>query len=168
MSGTVVTTWDELTPGCVLPEVVLDVSEQTVILVPVATWDLFPGHHSPRYARSQGQPDMYLNTIALQGVVDRTATDALGPATFVARRTLRMLGSVHPGDRLSGHATVSEVRHDPQRPGGPLEADLSVRLSTGRGVAVEASLTVRSRFDPSPPPAARAPEATDSEDTDDE
>ena len=139
--------WNDLTEGKVLGEVSLDVSETSVILVPVATWDLFPGHHSPEYARSQGQQDMYLNTIALQGVADRTVTDHLGPDAWVTRRKLTMLGSVFPGDQLAGAATVDAVRRSEPE----VEADFTVEMSTPRGPALRATITARRYFTPSPP-----------------
>jgi acyl dehydratase len=129
--------WPSVAVGDVLPEVVLEVSEQTVILVPVATWDLFPGHHSPAYARAQGQRDMYLNTIALQGIADRSVTDALGPRTWIARRKLAMLGSVYPGDTLRGAATVTAVRH------AGSEADFAIEMSTASGPVLRAEITAR-------------------------
>ena len=142
--------WASLAVGDVLPEVVLQVTEQTVILVPVATWDLFPGHHSPAYARAQGQQDMYLNTIALQGVADRAVTDSLGPRTWVVRRKLDMLGSVYPRDTLRGAATVVDVRRSTPV-GTPaaavsqdsIEADFTVDMSTGRGPVLRAEITAR-------------------------
>jgi 3-oxo-4,17-pregnadiene-20-carboxyl-CoA hydratase beta subunit len=131
--------WDTLTAGDVLPEIALEVTEQTVILVPVSTWDLFPGHHSPSYARAQGQQDMYLNTVALQGVADRTITDALGPQTWVMRRRMQMVGSVYPGDTLSGVATVAAVRPSPVP--ASVEADFEVEMSTARGLVLKARTT---------------------------
>lgn len=145
--------WKTLTEGDELPEVALEVTEQTVILVPVATWDLFPGHHSPAYARAQGQQDMYLNTAALQGVVDRAITDALGPRTWVVRRRLNMLGSVYPGDTLRGAATVLAVRRSAPTTStvgatqaavaatSPVEADFSIDMATRRGPVLRAAIT---------------------------
>lgn len=135
--------WEDLAEGSVLPEIALEVTEQTVILVPVATWDLFPGHHSPSYARSQGQPDMYLNTIALQGIADRSVTDHLGASAWVARRKLAMLDSVYPGDRLAGSARVLAVRPVAADGAPGPEADFSLEMSTRRGPALRAELTVR-------------------------
>jgi len=139
--------WASLAVGELLPEVVLQVTEQTVILVPVATWDLFPGHHSPAYARAQGQQDMYLNTIALQGVADRAVTDSLGPRTWLVRRKLEMLGSVYPGDTLRGAATVVAIRRrsldTAGSPDGSVEADFGVEMSTGRGPVLRAEITAR-------------------------
>jgi 3-oxo-4,17-pregnadiene-20-carboxyl-CoA hydratase beta subunit len=131
--------WDTLAAADVLPAIALEVTEQTVILVPVSTWDLFPGHHSPSYARAQGQQDMYLNTIALQGIADRAITDALGPRTWVMRRRMRMTGSVYPGDTVTGVATVTAVR--PSAMPASIEADFAVELSTGRGPVACAQTT---------------------------
>lgn len=131
--------WDELAVGGRLPETALDVTDQTVILVPVSTWDLFPGHHSPAYARAQGQPDMYLNTIALQGLADRSVTDRLGPDTWVVRRKLTMTDSAYPGDRLAGAAVVTGLRHDEHG----AEADFVLEMATSRGPALRAELTAR-------------------------
>lgn len=131
--------WDHLTVGVELPEFFLDVTARTVILVPVVTWDLFPGHHSPEYARSQGNQDMYPNTITLQGIADRAITDTLGPETWIARRKLVMLDSVYPGDRLTGAAQVVGVRRD----GDGVEADFTLVMSTGRGVALQVETTAR-------------------------
>lgn len=131
--------WVDLRPEEELPEIALAVSELTVILVPVSTWDMFPGHRSPSYARKQGQQDVYLNTVALQGVVDRTVTDHLGPDAWVRRRRMSMLGSVFPGDLLRGRARTLAVSGDADA----REAMFAVELSTGRGTAVKAELTVR-------------------------
>lgn len=144
--------WQRLAAGAVLPETALDVTEQTVILVPVSTWDLFPGHYSPGYAHAQGQQDMYLNTIALQGVVDRSATDHLGPEAWISRRKLAMIGSVYPGDRLEGAASVLAVRCDGSSP----SADLVVQMSTTRGPALRAELTVQRYAGPTVEPVTPA------------
>ena len=135
--------WDELAEGSVLPEVALTVTDLTVILVPVATWDLFPGHHSPAYAQAQGQQDMYLNTIALQGIADRSVTDHLGADAWVIRRKLAMLDSVYPGDRIAGSALVVALRRDATDNTRHVEADVVLEMSTGRGTALRAELTVR-------------------------
>jgi hypothetical protein len=145
--------WSTLYPGDELPEISLDVSELTVILVPVSTWDMFPGHHSPGYARHQGQRDVYLNTIALQGVADRAVTDHLGPESWVRRRKLAMLGSVFPGDRLHGRARTLAVRAAEES----IEADFAVELSTDRGPAVQAELTVRRWTAPATTPQPSTP-----------
>ncbi|MGZ8177294.1 hypothetical protein ACXVUM_05120 [Williamsia sp. SKLECPSW1] len=134
--------WDTLEADATLPQLSLAVSELTVILVPVSTWDLFPGHHSVDYARAQGQENIYLNTIALQGLVDRTVTDHLGAQTWIRRRKITMVGSVYPGDEIRAAAEILAVR----RPTSGVELDARVELRTARGLVVTAELTAQ-RYD---------------------
>lgn len=124
--------------GLVLPEIVLEVSYETVAMVLGSTWDGFPGHHDPNYARSQGQQDIYLNTFALCGFLDRIALDWAGPDWFVRRRSMRMLASVYPGDTLIGKGTVTAVgalddgtpKVDLQLSAGTAQADVCVTAET--------------------------------------
>lgn len=44
-----------------LPPVALPVSYRRVVHNAAATWDWFPGHHDPEYARAQGQRTIYLS-----------------------------------------------------------------------------------------------------------
>ena len=96
-------------PGFELPRVELEVTYLTVASILGATWDGFPGHHDPQFAKAQGQQDIYLNTFALSGFLDRVALDWAGPEWFIRRRALRMTASVYPGDTLVGTGTVTEV-----------------------------------------------------------
>src|SRR6516225_3873881 len=104
----------DITEGLELPQITLPVTYEKVVMTPLATWDLFPGHSDPFYAQKQGQESIYLNTIALQGFADRVATDWAGPRTFIARRKMVMKASVYPGDVLTGSARVvrTEVQGD--------------------------------------------------------
>jgi acyl dehydratase len=76
------------------------VTYRNVAMGVAATMDYFRGHHDPAFAVGQGQRDVYLMTPVFQGLMDRCVTDWLGPETFVMRRTMRMTGSVYPGDTL--------------------------------------------------------------------
>ncbi|WP_096371443.1 hypothetical protein [Mycobacterium ulcerans] len=48
--------WDEISVPFDLPEVVDEISYQRVVENAGATWDYFPGHFDPGYARDQGTP----------------------------------------------------------------------------------------------------------------
>lgn len=67
--------WGDVSEGEVLPRVTMHVPFAKVILNAAATNDYFPGHHDPEYARAQGQRNIYLNTMAIEGFIDRVATD---------------------------------------------------------------------------------------------
>ena len=124
--------------GDLLPEISLEVTYEKVIMTPMATWDLFPGHNDPFYAQRQGQKSIYLNTVALQGIADRVATDWAGPAAFIARRKMVMKASVYPGDTLigSGRVVRSETRE------GKRNIELSIQLRTQSGVVCDVETTL--------------------------
>lgn len=50
--------WHEVSEGHALPAIELPVEDARIIHNAASTWDYFPGHHNPAYARAQGQPDM--------------------------------------------------------------------------------------------------------------
>jgi acyl dehydratase len=125
---------DELTP------VLLDIDRARVATLVAATWDTFPGHHDPAYARAQGQKDIFLNTMVLSGFVDRVALNWAGPHWFLRRRAMRMLGSVYPGDVLTGTGTVKSVTRGED---GTTDVVVSVVASTGAGPCVAAEITLR-------------------------
>jgi acyl dehydratase len=116
----------DIAEGLELPEITLNVTYEKVVMTPLATWDLFPGHNDPFYAQGQGQKSIYLNTVVLQGFADRVATDWAGPSAFIARRKMVMKASVYPGDVLTGSARVvrTEVQGDHRR------VDLAIQLRT--------------------------------------
>lgn len=131
---------DELAVGDILSPVVLEVTMTTLMGIAATTWDYFPGHHDRDYARRQGQPDIYLSTMALAGFLDRVATAATGPGWFLRSRSMTMSASVFLGDTLTGTATVVEktVGND-----GPQSIRLSIIASTGRGLCVSAESVLR-------------------------
>ena len=129
------TVLQSLAVGQSAPPVVLKISLTTVLGAPVATWDFFPGHHDIDYARSQGQPNVYVSTMVLNGFLDRVAVAATGPEWFVRKRTMRMAQSVYPGDDLVGVATLTE-RFTTES--GTQAVVLSIVASTDRGPCVSA------------------------------
>lgn len=104
--------FEDVSAGEELPRVEELVSFRRVIMTPGATWDYFPGHHDPEYARAQGQPTIYMNTMHLMGFADRMVTDWSGPATFLVRRRVRLHNSVYAGDTLVGTGRVSGTRQE--------------------------------------------------------
>jgi hypothetical protein len=121
-----------------LPEISLVVTYEKIVMTPMATWDLFPGHNDPFFAQRQGQKSIYLNTVVLQGFADRVATDWAGPAAFIARRKMVMKASVYPGDVLtgSGHVVRSVTRD------GKRFIDLAIQLQTQSAPVCEVDTSI--------------------------
>lgn len=81
------------------PALTLEVTRELCVHNVAASGDFFPGHYDDAYARSQGVPGPYLNTMFFQGLADQLARRHLG-ALGVRRRDLRMLAPSTVGDTL--------------------------------------------------------------------
>lgn len=130
--------WDEIRQGEALTQVTMAVPFERVILDAAATQDYFPGHHNSAYARHQGQKEIYLNTMAIEGFIDRVATDWAGPHTFIRKRQMQMRRSIYAGDTLCGEGTVDKCYQE----NGRNLVDISISISTDSGLCVPASLTL--------------------------
>ena len=115
--------------GDAVPPITLAFDFTKVAMVPFGTWDFFAGHHDPAAARAQGQKDIFLNTGAFQGIADRIVTDWTGPATFIARRKMQIVGSVYPGDTLTGGGTVTRKYSE----NGQDKIDVALEMITDNG-----------------------------------
>ncbi|MEH6638327.1 MAG: hypothetical protein V7717_03530 [Porticoccaceae bacterium] len=131
--------WDDISEGDKLSKTSMHVPFEKVILDAAATQDYFPGHHNPEYARGQGQRDIYLNTMAIEGFIDRLATDWAGPHAFIRQRKMQMRASIYSGDTMSGEGQVEKCYEDEA---GRALVDISLTISTHEGPRVPASLTL--------------------------
>jgi acyl dehydratase len=125
--------WHQITVPTDLPEVVDEISYERVVMNAGATWDYFPGHYDPEYARRHGHPTIFVNTMHLAGFVDRIATDWAGPHSRVVRRKVRLLGSIYAGDSMVGRGRVVDKRCE--LPSGTTRyfVDLEIAVSNQRG-----------------------------------
>jgi acyl dehydratase len=125
--------WDELTVPADLPEVTDEISYQRVVMNAATTWDYFPGHFDPAYAQSQGHPTIFVNTMHIAGFIDRVATDWAGPDSRVARRKMKLLGSIYAGDSMVARARVVDKRRETLDGTTRYLVDLEVNVSNQRG-----------------------------------
>jgi acyl dehydratase len=102
--------WAEVTVPTELPEVIDPIDYQRVVMNPGATWDYFPAHYDPDYARQHGHPTILVNTMHVAGFVDKVATDWAGPCSRVVRRKVTLLGSIYAGDSMVGRGRVVAKR----------------------------------------------------------
>lgn len=134
------TRWDDVTDGDPIPAVVEEISYRRVIMNPGVTGDYFPGHYDPDYARRQGQPTIYANSLHVFGLLDRTVMQWAGPASFLMRRNVRLHSSMYAGDTVTVVGTVTGKRLvDAAR---VVDADLTMTNHRG-AVVCSAAVTVR-------------------------
>ncbi len=127
--------WEDATVGTVLPAVEMPISYRHLIHHVGAGRDYMRGHHDPAFAREQGKPDIYLNTLFHQSFVDRVMTDWAGGRAFIKRRKIAMRESIYPGDLLSGSGQVSAVYEDDGARG---LVDVEIELRTHNGLCCAA------------------------------
>jgi acyl dehydratase len=110
-----------------------EITYRRVIMNPGATLDYFPGHHDPEYARSQGQPTIFVNTMHVMGFVDRLVAEWGGPRTFLVRRRVTLRASVYAGDTMVGSGRVLATRHEERDGRRRHLVDLEVTVDNQRG-----------------------------------
>ncbi len=125
--------WNQITVPVDLPEVVDQISYQRVVENTGATWDYFPGHFDPGYAKSQGNPTIYVNTMHLAGFADRVATDWAGPSSRVVRRSLRLVGSIYAGDTMIGRGRAVAKRRDTSADPPRCLVDIEIQVTNQHG-----------------------------------
>lgn len=125
--------------GDELPAIELDVSLHRVVLNAAATWDWFPGHHNPFYARTQGQRTIYLSTLFFHGFVDRLVTDWAGPGACLVRRRIQMRRSIFAGETAVARGRLTNVHHDSDA----TRVDVEASVDGPDGPCVTAEITAR-------------------------
>lgn len=112
-SGAAPVTAASVVAGQALPALEVDVTARTVVMGASASRDWQPQHHDHAWATGRaGTRDIFLNTPAQAGWIERYLTDWTGPRGRLGRMRFRMRRSVVPGDRLVFSGTVDEVVAD--------------------------------------------------------
>jgi acyl dehydratase len=91
------------------------VTYRKVIHDVASTRDFYPVHHDPEFAKQRGNETIFLNTMALQGLVDRAAIEWAGPEWRVVKRNITMAGSALAGDVLTVRSNVVDVDRTDER-----------------------------------------------------
>jgi acyl dehydratase len=130
--------WQDIQAGSQLPPVAIEISYRRVVMNAAATWDWFPGHHDPFYAREQGQRTIYLSTLFFQGLVDRLVTDWAGPRAFIRRRKIEMRRSIYAGQVARASGRVARVYEND----GAGLVDVEAEVGSDEGPCVLAAVTV--------------------------
>ncbi|MCV7267325.1 hotdog family protein [Mycolicibacterium doricum] len=130
--------FDDVAVGDEITPVSIPVTYKRVCMNAASTWDWFPGHHDPEYARSQGQRTIYLSTLFFHGFIDRGLGDWAGPDALLRRRKISMIRSIYPGQTatLTGHV-IGKREVDGT---GLIDLELMVSSEEGPCVPSEATL----------------------------
>jgi acyl dehydratase len=129
----------EWKPGDTLEKVTLPLTLRRAVQAVAGTRDYYPVHHNPEAARENGVETAFFNTMFLQGLGNRIATDNLGCDAFPRRLELRMRTPNYLGRTLTVEGTVTAVREE----NGSRTVDLDLHLSTEDGDTGQILMTVQ-------------------------
>lgn len=131
--------FDDVAVGDEITPVAIPITYKRICMNAAATWDWFPGHHDPEYARSQGQQTIYLSTLFFHGFIDRALGDWAGPDALLRRRKISMIRSIYPGQT----ATLTGRVVDRRGVGGKGLVDLELMVSSEEGPCVPSEATLQ-------------------------
>jgi acyl dehydratase len=131
--------FDDVAVGDEITPVSIPVTYKRVCMNAAATWDWFPGHHDPEYARSQGQRTIYLSTLFFHGFIDRGLGDWAGPDALLRRRKISMIRSIYPGQT----ATLTGRVIGKREVNGTGLIDLELMVSSEEGPCVPSEATLQ-------------------------
>ncbi len=131
--------FDDVAVGDEITPVSIPVTYKRVCMNAASTWDWFPGHHDPEYARSQGQRTIYLSTLFFHGFIDRGLGDWVGPDALLRRRKISMIRSIYPGQT----ATLTGRVIGKREVNGTGLIDLELMVSSEEGPCVPSEATLQ-------------------------
>jgi acyl dehydratase len=126
----------ELSPGQTFPEAHFPVTTSAIVAAAIATNDFEKVHHDKVAAQASGVPDIFMNILTTNGLVQRYVTSWLGPAVRIKKVAIKLGAPNFAGDTMHICGQVTAV--------DPANATAELRLS-GRnsiGEHVVATVTV--------------------------
>jgi acyl dehydratase len=132
--------WEDVTVGEDIPtgySLKLDMSR--FVLQVSGTQDWYPVHHDRDFARSQGVPDVFMNTGFLTAATGRIITDWIGPCGWLKKYSIQMRKMNLLGETMHVKGTVTKkyiVEED-----HVVEADVWCETD-GQGITTPCTATV--------------------------
>ncbi|MDV6280702.1 MaoC family dehydratase [Rhodococcus jostii] len=102
MTATVgATTYDAVTVGDRLPELVIPLTRTLIVATALATRDFQDVHHDPALAVERGSKDVFMNILTTNGLVGRFVTDWAGAHASLRRIAVKLGAPNYPGDAMT-------------------------------------------------------------------
>ena len=87
----------DISVGDRLPALDIDISTGLIVGAALATRDFEPVHHDKSAAQAGGLPDVFMNILTSQGLMQRFVTDWSGPETVVKSLDVKLGAPNVPG-----------------------------------------------------------------------
>ena len=128
--------WDDIAEGDSLDPVHFPLTVYRLVMAAGANRDFNAIHHNAEVARASGAPDIYANTLLLQGMWERAVRQYIGLAGVIVRQSgFRMRIFNCPGDTVTVRGRVERAwRGDATSATGLIE--IEVWSENAKGVSV--------------------------------
>ncbi|MBK7252222.1 MAG: acyl dehydratase [Gammaproteobacteria bacterium] len=103
--------YDSVQTGQQLPGLDIPITASLIVAGAIATCDFSLVHHDKANAQAAGTPDIFMNILTSNGLVQRFVNDWAGPAARIKGVRIRLGAPNFPGDtmKMSGSVKSKEV-----------------------------------------------------------
>jgi acyl dehydratase len=130
--------FDDVRPGEVLPELAVPITVTLINGGAIATRDYFPGHHDAEAARALGSPNVFMNILTTNGLVQRFIEQWAGPLAQFTALKIKLGAPNYPGDCMTFSGSVTSVEAHTRS----VEITLSGKNSMGNHVTGTVALVL--------------------------
>ena len=95
--------------GEALPPLRIPITRTLIVSGALASRDYQDVHHDAEAAREKGSPDIFMNILTTNGLVEKFVVDWAGPDTELKGIAIRLGAPAHPYDTLTFSGTVVSV-----------------------------------------------------------
>ncbi|MCC6297181.1 MAG: acyl dehydratase [Pseudomonadales bacterium] len=128
--------FEDITEGAQLPELVFPVTASAIAVAASATNDYETVHHDKAAAQAAGVPDIFMNILTTNGLVQRFVGAWAGPDVLVRKIRIKLGAPNFAGETMRINGAVSRV--DPAT--GEVEVTVSGRNGMGEHVGATVTL----------------------------
>lgn len=104
--------FEDVRPGEALPELAVPITVTLINGGAIATRDYFPGHHDADAARALGSPNVFMNILTTNGLVQRFVEQWTGPQAEFTSLKIKLGAPNYPGDCMTFSGSVTSLDAD--------------------------------------------------------
>lgn len=128
--------FDDIVEGAALPEEAFSVTASAIVVGAIATNDYQDVHHDKAAAESKGVPDIFMNILTTNGLVQRYVGQWAGAGARTRKIRIKLGAPNFAGDTMHLNGTVSRLDRETH------EVDVAVSGRNSIGEHVSATLTL--------------------------
>lgn len=129
-------TFNDITAGQSLPELIIPITASAIVAGAIATNDFEDVHHDKVAAQSKGVPDIFMNILTTNGLVQRFVNDWAGPNAQIRKIAVRLGAPNFVGDSMKMKGEVDSIDADTRT----VQVKVSGRNSMGEHVTATVTL----------------------------